>query len=235
MKKKPMRLLTAALTLTMLSGCGAARTNTENTATETSVNQAMLLEKSGQPQSQDYTFPEKFTGDWTAQEGRLTIHADAEVVADLGTVLPTATVTPREFTQEDVDKLFSVLLKNNPLYGYLLTKQECQEHIDYTKSDQWRPGTDDPTRTPEQVEQRITFQMQIFGNHSRAIIKVNWLHSPKGHLFIAENVDDVVYFVDPQTGEDDVRWYFRQVDPARVALMRIDCVRFTELVQACCE
>ena len=154
MKKKPMRLLTAALTLTMLSGCGAARTNTENTATETSVNQAMLLEKSGQPQSQDYTFPEKFTGDWTAQDGRLTIHADAEVVADLGTVLPTATVTPREFTQEDVDKLFSVLLKNNPLYGYLLTKQECQECIDYTKSNQWRPGTDDPTRTPEQVEQR---------------------------------------------------------------------------------
>ena len=154
MKKKPMCLLTAALALTMLSGCGAARTNTENTATETSVNQAMLLEKSGQPQSQDYTFPEKFTGDWTAQEGRLTIHADAEVVADLGTVLPTATVTPREFTQEDVDKLFSVLLKNNPLYGYVLTKQECQEHIDYTKSDQWRSETDGPTRTPEQVEQR---------------------------------------------------------------------------------
>ena len=121
MKKKPMRLLTAALALTMLSGCDAARTNTENTATETSVNQAMLLEKSGQPQSQDYPFPEKFTGDWTAQEGRLTIHADAEVVADLGTVLPTATVTPREFTQEEVDKLFSVLLKNNPLYGYVLT------------------------------------------------------------------------------------------------------------------
>ena len=117
MKKKPMRLLTAALALTMLSGCGAARTNTENTATETSVNQAMLLEKSGQPQSQDYTFPEKFTGDWTAQDGRLTIHADAEVAADFGTVLPTATVTPREFTQEDVDKLFSVLLKGNPLHG----------------------------------------------------------------------------------------------------------------------
>ena len=154
MKKKTMRLLTAALALTMLSGCGTARTNTENTAAETSVNQAMLIEKSSQPQSRDYTFPEKFTGDWTAQEGRLTIHADAEVVADQGTVLPTATVTPREFTQEDVDKLFSVLLKDNPLYGYVLTKQECQEHIDYTKSDQWKPGTDGPTRTPEQVEQR---------------------------------------------------------------------------------
>ena len=154
MKKRPMRLLTAALALTMLSGCGTVQTNTGNTEAETSINQAMLLEKSSRPQSRDYTLPEKFTGDWTAQEGRLTIRADAEVVADLGTALPTATVTPREFTQEDVDKLFAVLLKGNPVYGYVMTKQECQEYIDYTKSDQWRPGTDGQTRTPEQVEQR---------------------------------------------------------------------------------
>ena len=154
MKKKPMRLLTAALALTMLSGCGAARTNTENTAAETSVNQAMLIEKSCQPQAEDYTFPEKFTGDWTAQDGRLTIHADAEVVADLGTVLPTATVTPREFTQEDVDKLFSVLLKGNPLHGYVLTKQECQDQIDRVSSPDWQTDPDGPELTPEQLEQR---------------------------------------------------------------------------------
>lgn len=154
MKKKPMRLLTAALALTMLSGCGAARTNTENTAAETSVNQAMLIEKSSQPQAEDYTFPEKFTGDWTAQDGRLTIHADAEVVADLGTVLPTATVTPREFTQEDVDKLFSVLLKGNPLHGYVLTKQECQDQIDRVSSPDWQTDPDGPELTPEQLEQR---------------------------------------------------------------------------------
>ena len=154
MKKKPMRLLTAALALTMLSGCGAARTNTENTAAETSINQAMLIEKSSQPQAEDYTFPEKFTGDWTAQDGRLTIHADADVVADLGTVLPTATVTPREFTQEDVDKLFSVLLKGNPLHGYVLTKQECQDQIDRVSSPDWQTDPDGPELTPEQLEQR---------------------------------------------------------------------------------
>ena len=154
MKKKPMRMLTAALALTMLSGCGAARTNTENTAAETSVNQAMLIEKSSQPQAEDYTFPEKFTGDWTAQDGRLTIHADAEVVADFGTVLPTATVTPREFTQEDVDKLFSVLLKGNPLHGYVLTKQECQDQIDRVSSPDWQTDPDGPELTPEQLEQR---------------------------------------------------------------------------------
>ena len=108
MKKKTMRMLSAALAVTLLSGCGAAQTSTP---AETSVNQAMLLEKSAQPQEGAYTFPEKFTGDWTGQEGKLTIHADAQVVAELGTALPTATVEPREFTQEDVDNLLKVLLK----------------------------------------------------------------------------------------------------------------------------
>lgn len=108
MKKKTMRMLSAALAVTLLSGCGAAQTNTP---AETSVNQAMLLEKSAQPQESAYTFPEKFTGDWTGQEGKLTIHADAQVVAELGTALPTATVEPREFNQEDVDNLLKVFLK----------------------------------------------------------------------------------------------------------------------------
>lgn len=151
MKKKTMRLLTAALALTMLAGCGKSQSIT---AEETSVNQAMLLEKSSQPQSQNYTFPEKFTGDWTAQEGRLTIHADTEVVADFGTALPTATVTPREFTQEDVDKLFEVLLKGNPPHSYVLTRQECQDQIDRVSSPQWQTDPDGPELTPEQLEQR---------------------------------------------------------------------------------
>lgn len=138
MKKKTMRMLSAALAVTLLSGCGAAQTNTP---AETSVNQAMLLEKSAQPQESAYTFPEKFTGDWTGQEGKLTIHADAQVVAELGTALPTATVEPREFTQEDVDNLLKVLLKGEPLYSHVQTKQELQGHLDYINSPDW---TSDP-------------------------------------------------------------------------------------------
>lgn len=151
MKKKTMRMLSAALAVTLLSGCGAAQTNTP---AETSVNQAMLLEKSAQPQESAYTFPEKFTGDWTGQEGKLTIHADAQVVAELGTALPTATVEPREFTQEDVDNLLKVLLKGEPLYGYTQTKQECQDSIDYANSDQWHGDPDAPEQTPEELEKR---------------------------------------------------------------------------------
>lgn len=145
MKKKTMRMLSAALAVTMLSGCGAAQTNTP---AETSVNQAMLLEKSAQPQESAYTFPEKFTGDWTGQEGKLTIHADAQVVAELGTALPTATVEPREFTQEDVDNLLKVFLKGEPLYSHVQTKQELQGHLDYINSPDW---TSDPEKPSDPV------------------------------------------------------------------------------------
>lgn len=150
MKKKTMRVLSAALAVTLLSGCGAAQTNTP---AETSVNQAMLLEKSAQPQESAYTFPEKFTGDWTGQEGKLTIHADAQVVAELGTALPTATVEPREFTQEDVDNLLKVFLKGEPLYSHVQTKQELQGHLDYINSPDW---TSDPGKPsdPASLEAR---------------------------------------------------------------------------------
>lgn len=150
MKKKTMHMLSAALAVTLLSGCGAAQTSTP---AETSVNQAMLLEKSAQPQEGAYTFPEKFTGDWTGQEGKLTIHADAQVVAELGTALPTATVEPREFNQEDVDNLLKVFLKGEPLYSHVQTKQELQGHLDYINSPDW---TSDPGKPsdPASLEAR---------------------------------------------------------------------------------
>ena len=150
MKKKTMRMLSAALAVTMLSGCGAAQTNTP---AETSVNQAMLLEKSALPQESAYTFPEKFTGDWTGQEGKLTIHADAQVVAELGTALPTATVEPREFNQEDVDNLLKVFLKGEPLYSHVQTKQELQGHLDYINSPDWKSDPEKPS-DPASLEAR---------------------------------------------------------------------------------
>ena len=89
--------------------------------------------------------------------------------------------------------------------------------------------------TREQAQENIERQMRLFGNHSRAIVKVRWPHRAKGHLFMAENIEDVIYFVDPQTGDDDVSWYFQYIDPNYVAIMRTDCVRFTGLVRQCCE
>ena len=159
MKKKIVPILSVILALTMLSGCGAPQAQTE----PTTVNQAMLIEKSSQPQ-ETYGFPERFAGDWTSQEGKMTIHADAPVVADQGVALPTATVTPREFTQEDVEKLLTVFLKGEPLYEYVQTKQELQDWIDYINSPEWRPDPDAPEQTPEQLEQR---RKDIIAYHSK--------------------------------------------------------------------
>ena len=149
MKKTIIPILSGILALIMLNGCGAPQAQTE----PTTVNQAMLIEKSSQSQ-ESYTYPDRFTGDWTSQEGKLTIHADASVVAEQGVDLPTATVTPREFTQEDVDILLKVFLKNEPLYGFVQTKQELQEALDYINSPEWQSDPDGPAQTPEQLEAR---------------------------------------------------------------------------------
>ena len=88
--------------------------------------------------------------------------------------------------------------------------------------------------TQKQAQENVERQMHLFGNHSRAIVKVNWLHRIRGHLFVAENIDDAIYFVDPQTGDDDVSRYFQHIDPNRVVIMRTDCARLTGLARQCC-
>lgn len=87
--------------------------------------------------------------------------------------------------------------------------------------------------TPEQAKRKVEDLMKSYGDGSRAIVKVNWLLCYKGHVFIAENQEQNICFLDPQTGNIDVSWYFRYADPASVVLMRTDCLHFTELVGQC--
>lgn len=148
MKKRPLQITACLLAMTLLTGCGAQAAPAE----PTTISQAALLEKSAQPQD-SYTFPEKFTGDWKGQEGRLTIHADAKVEAPQGVILPTATVEPRDFTQADVDNLVRVMLKGQTLYAHTKTKQELQDWADKIRSPQWTPDPDKGLTTPEQIEQ----------------------------------------------------------------------------------
>ena len=154
MKQKQMRFIAFALALASLSGCGKAELQLE----PTNLNQAMLIEKSAQEQ-ENYTLPETFTGDWTGQQGRLTIHADAQVVAEHGTELPTATVEPRNFTQEDVDNLLRVFLKGEPLYSFTQTKQELKEWIDYINSPEWEPDPD-ISEPKEERRQRLNAEYE---------------------------------------------------------------------------
>lgn len=87
----------------------------------------------------------------------------------------------------------------------------------------------------EQAKQQVEAIMRIYGDASRAIVKVDWIGQHKGHLFMAENRHGTVFFVDPKTGALDVSWYFFFASPRSVAVMRIDNTEFTELVMQCIE
>lgn len=89
--------------------------------------------------------------------------------------------------------------------------------------------------TGKAAREKVEALMKLYGDKSRAIVKVDWLMQNKGHLFVAENQDGVIYFVDPQTGSLDVSWYFLYANPKSVVLMRTDQTAFTELVNLCFE
>lgn len=89
--------------------------------------------------------------------------------------------------------------------------------------------------TGELAKKKIEALMKSYGDKSRAIVKVDWFMQNKGHLFIAENQNEVIYFVDPQTGSLDVAWYFHYINPRSVVLMRTDQADFTDLVNLCFE
>ena len=95
--------------------------------------------------------------------------------------------------------------------------------------------TDCSAVTQTQAKENIKRQMCAYGDGSRAIVKVNWLSRANGHLFMVENFKGRIYFIDPQTGSDDVAWYFQYVAPGHVIIMRTDRVKFTKLVRLCCE
>ncbi len=145
---KTKRILAGLLALLMLTGCA----NKQPKDADASLNQTMLLEMASAEQT-DFALAKRFTGDWTAQEGKVTIHADAEITTDLGTVLPTATVTPREFNQEDVDNLLRVFLRGEPLYAFVQTKQELKDWIDWINSPEYEPDPDAPGTKEERRKQ----------------------------------------------------------------------------------
>lgn len=85
------------------------------------------------------------------------------------------------------------------------------------------------------ARKKVEALMESYGDKSRAIVKVDWLMKNKGHLFIAENQNDIIYLVDPQTGSLDVTWYFNYINPNNVVIMRTDKTEFTELASLCFE
>lgn len=91
--------------------------------------------------------------------------------------------------------------------------------------------------TAKTVKMNICERMAEYGNGARAIVRIRWQKIKSGHVFMAEQDGDKTRFVDPQSGEKDVAYYFDpgMIKPTKTRLLRVDDKAFTDLIENCCE
>ena len=86
----------------------------------------------------------------------------------------------------------------------------------------------------------INKAMTEFGNDSRAVVFIEWERDNpddenKAHVFIAENVEGKIKYVDPQNDDDNVDAYFWGAIPEKTCFARLDNLKFSDYIKLCCE
>lgn len=77
--------------------------------------------------------------------------------------------------------------------------------------------------------------MKQWGDGARAEVYVSWSGRNSGaHVFVAENRDGKVVYLDPQTGKEDVSGYFKLVRKGSTMIARIDNLDPSDLIDGCC-
>lgn len=86
------------------------------------------------------------------------------------------------------------------------------------------------TNTQELCKEKVLDKMTSWGNGSRAIVRVVWDKSVKAHTFIAENIKGKIFFVDAMTGEMNVDYYFKMINPKGTCIIRVDNLSFSDKI-----
>ena len=82
----------------------------------------------------------------------------------------------------------------------------------------------------------IIERMLDWGDGARAEVFVEWESGNIFHVFVAENRNGIVHFLDPQTGELDVEYYFENIKYGETKFFRIDNLEVNEkYIIKCCE
>jgi len=132
MKKTISLALAGVLALGLLTGCQ----KTPDTPAVIVKDQEQMLETAEKGRENSALFaalevPERFTGEWTGLNGKLTVKADAEILLPNADKIPTGRVTAREFTQDDLDNFLRVFLKGQPYYEVVeMTKEYALELLE---------------------------------------------------------------------------------------------------------
>ena len=91
--------------------------------------------------------------------------------------------------------------------------------------------------TSQGTKRAIDTAMTGFGNGSRAVVFVEWegVDPPASHVFIAENVDGKIVYVDPQNNDDNVESNFWIAIPEKTEFARLDNLDFSNYIKLCCK
>lgn len=78
--------------------------------------------------------------------------------------------------------------------------------------------------------------MLKWGDGARAEVMIVWKYNQStSHIFVAENRLGKIFFIDPQTANEDAEKYFEYAAKGFTAIFRIDKAEFTDLIKDCCE
>ena len=106
--------------------------------------------------------------------------------------------------------------------------QDCLMHDPFSV---WIPP--DAVHCPDQLS--VENQMAAWGDGARAEVMVLWAgQNGRGHVFVAEQINGYTHFIDPQTGEEAVAYYFDQCDKNSIYICRTDNKELSSLITGCC-
>ena len=120
--------------------------------------------------------------------------------------------------------------------GYNVTampKTATNDHLSYYPFDVWKsPKIHEANGSGiDEIRQK----MLLWGEGARAQVVVVWSGTNSGHTFMAEQRNGQTCFIDPQTSEIDVSYYFNDVRSGYTRFCRIDNLKPSKHIKACCK
>lgn len=97
----------------------------------------------------------------------------------------------------------------------------------------WEPETQQDLKFS--LYKFVADKVHSYGEGSRSIVYVKWKKEKYAHVFIAENHNGQVVYIDPQTGSMNCIDYLFKAERGRTQVCRIDNLEFSDYIKGCCK
>ena len=124
------------------------------------------------------------------------------------------------------------VLKKSFFTGQVEKVVTNDDHLSWHPFDAWIPP--DSVPCPGGIGD-VEKKMSEWGDGSRAEVMVYWQGAHGGgHVFVAQQINGITHFIDPQSGEEGVGYYFDHCITERICICRTDDKTPSGYVMDCC-